>query len=256
MKYEEAYCDVDKRSYTPEQVVDIRNTDVERYAQKIERHLLCPGCHLVPLSFVNTNRPHFRGYPYADHDTDCLNGKKEMDPAEVKKLHETPLGEQQIKEQMARLVIQFLRNNETTLAPGEQEVMRKKKREIADIYRSTKWQSDKVVPQKRIDRPLDEDDYNTEKLFHGRIKLTWEDMKDSSRKKLLMWDLKSNRLICRLHISDKVYGHLPQQYKQMKNRNVFIVFMTALTRKETKSSWSWGNLMHSTHLYIIPLEQP
>ena len=256
MKYEEAYCDTEERSYTPEEVAYIWGNDTERYAQKIERHLLCPGCHLVPLSFVNTIRPHFRGYPYVDHDIGCIKGKKELEPSEVKRLHETPDGEQQILAQINRLAIQFLRNNSSDLELDAHHIVPNKKIEITDLYRTIKWQPNKVVPQKRIDRPLDEGDYNTEKLFHGRVKLTWEDMKDSSRKKLLMWDLKTNKLICRLHISDKVYGYLPQQYKQIKSCGAYIVFMTALTRKESKSSWSWGNLTHSTHLHIIPLKQP
>lgn len=254
MKYDDAFCETDKGIYTPESVAYIFNNDSERYAKNFDRKLFCPDCRKVPLSFVNGSRPFFRGYPNVDHAEDCLYKKDEMDSIEVRKLHDSPAGESEIVHQIDRLVIQFLRDNVGELDLDSRINRRRMNNTGLDIPK-TKWQCDKFIPRKQLGRPFTDEDYGVEKLFYGRVHIKWEEVKDDTRRKILIQGINTKRLICKLYVSEKVYMHLPSKSKNDRECDAFVVFLATLTRANSKSTWSRGNLVRSTYLSVNVLSR-
>lgn len=252
MKYEEVYCKGENRTFTLNEVAYIHNNEPERYARSLDGQMFCPDCHKVPMTFVNSKRSHFRGFPNVDHEEGCIYTKEEMTQEEVRELLTKPAGENEIVHQIDRLVIQFLRNsagdvatddiNRPTISGNDPDAPTKKR-----------WKTKTVMPRKQINAPFYDEDYGVAKLFYGRVHIKWEVTQSGDRMKLLIQHIKTRKLICRLFLTAGVYKHLPYKYKSEPECDVFVVFMTTLTRKGTDKSWSQGNLIKSTLLSINKL---
>lgn len=77
-KYDEAYCRSEKKNYALDDVTFLYHNDFITYATVLDGDLLCPDCHKVRLSFVNSSHPHFRGYRGEDHLDGCMYALEEM----------------------------------------------------------------------------------------------------------------------------------------------------------------------------------
>ena len=255
MKYEDTYCTVEKDDFSLNSVAYIFANDPVRYARNFAGNMCCAYCRKVPLSFVNAKRPYFRGYANIDHDADCLYVKEEMEKEEVKGLYASPAGENVIARQMDRLLIQFLRSHENAVYLNDVNFSIKNA-DTAEDATSKKWRhTNKVVPQKQLDAPLLKDDYNVEKIYHGKVHIQWEEMQSSDRMKLLMWGITTKRLICKLFVTPAVYKHLHEKYRRVTACDAYVVFFAALNKKAEDKSWSQGNLMRARFLCINRLNE-
>lgn len=252
MKYDEVYCSEKDETCTIDEVAYVFNTYPEQFASDFDRKMLCPGCRKVHMSYVNADTPHFRGYKGEDHAEDCIYEKEEMDPTEVKKLHDDPTGENAIIRQIDRLVIQFLR--EGGQATGKGGIIKPSPPEDDQmVFPKKRWQNDKNIPRKQLNAPFRENDFENEKLFYGKVHIKWEQEINSDKMKILIYGIPSKRFICKLYISKKVYTHLPKEYTVKNERDVFIVFLTTLIQKDKQKSWGMGYLLHSKFLSINQL---
>lgn len=247
MKYEEVYCSSENKTFTLDEVAYIYNNEPERYAYSFDGKIFCPGCHKVPMTFVNSKRPHFRGFPNFDHEEGCFYTKEEMTQEEVRDLLTKPAGENEIVHQIDRLVIQFLRNSAGDISADNINRPAKSAND-PDALVKQRWNTKTVIPRKQINAPFCDDDYGVAKLFYGRVRIQWEKSKTDDKKKLLIRHIKTGKLICRLFLTSKVYSHLPSKY--ITECDAFIVFMATLTRKSEDKSWAQGNLIKSTLLSI------
>ena len=253
MKYEEVYCKGENKTFSLNEVAYLYNNEADRYARSLEGQMFCPDCQKVPMAFVNSKRPHFRGFPNFDHEEGCIFTKEEMTQEEVRDLLTKPAGENEIVHQIDRLVIQFLRNHAGDIAANDI------KRPTAsgndpDAPIKKRWQTKSIMPRKQINAPFCDEDYGVAKLFYGRVHIQWEPTKTGDRMKLLVQNIKSKKLICRLFLTPKVYNHLPSQYRT--ECDAFIVFMTVLNKQSAEKSWLQGSLIKSTLLSIYKINVP
>lgn len=250
-KYEDAYCTIEKDNFSIDEVAYIFRNDPLRYANNFDRNMVCSFCHKVPFSFVNARNPHFRGFPNVDHAADCIFTKEEMAPEDVNQLLDTTYGENTIRRQMERLLIQFLKSGAAAICPNNLD------HPVAgideDILRNTRWQSNRAIPQKQLNAPFDENDYGTNKIFYGKVHIVWEPARSSNTMKLLMRSIKTNRLICRLLVSRGVYVHI-RKGKGDVEFDAFVAFFASLKRKASDKTWSQGNLMRSELISINKLD--
>lgn len=250
MKYEEAYCTGVGAVISFDQILGIYRADIESFAKTLYGKMYCPGCRKVALSFVGGDSPHLRGKQLEDHEEFCDYGKKELTAEEVKELFVDPAGEKEIMRQMNRLVIQFLHTNgipihvvNSIYSLGRSDVGAEHKKQ---------WKSGNVIPRKSLNTKFSDNDYGVEKLFHGRVNLEWE--KGSDRMKLLIRRIDTDRMICRLGISEKVYGKIPKEYKDFIRCNAYMVFAASLSKISEEKSWSQGTLRRSSYLTIFRVE--
>lgn len=252
MKYEEMYCAKAGRTFTISEIAYIFNNDPERFACDFEGEMYCPDCRKVPMSYVNAQRPHFRGFPNVDHEEGCIYTKEEMTPEEVRNLLTKSAGETEIVHQIDRLVVQFLRNSAGKMAPEDKKRPASTGKD-SDTPAKKRWQMKTVIPRKQINAPFCDEDYGVAKLFYGRVHIKWEETQVSNKMKLLIQQINTRKLICRLFLTASVYRHLPYNYKSEPEYDAFAVFMTTLEKKDKNKSWSQGNLIKSTLLSINKL---
>ena len=252
MKFEEVYCATTDKLVTISEVTYVFVKDKKRFASDFNEKMYCPYCRKARLTFVNALRPHFRTYPDGDHAEDCIHKKEEMDASEVQKLHKSAAGENTIMRQIDRLAVQFLRSSVQPEKPAQQKKSLSQHAEPTKI--KTKWQTDKFIPRKRIDTQLSEEDYETEKLFYGKVRIRWEASRTGTSMKLLIRSIETNRLICRLYLTESVYEHLPKKYTSIDECDFFLIFMASLRRQDEEKAWCQGNLIRSTYLRMEKME--
>ena len=248
MKYEDAYCDIERDSFSIDEVATIFFNDPTRYAHNFEGHMFCPCCRKVLFSFVNAKSPHFRGYANMEHDPECIYQKDEMSAVEVSTLCDSMAGEDVIVRQMDRMLIQFLRNHGNTTASTTASFTTTSSGNHMALKR--RYQTNAVVPKKQLNAPFFDSDYGAEKLFYGKVHIKWEKMESSDKRKLLIWGISTKRLICKLFLTPGVYNRLPQKYKQESEYDAYIIFFASLKRKDYSKSWSQGNLIKSSFLTV------
>ncbi|MBQ9168526.1 MAG: hypothetical protein IJX67_08995 [Oscillospiraceae bacterium] len=255
MKYEEVFCAVDSKTRTLDEVTHIYKTDPERYANTLDKQMFCPGCRKVHIAYADAKRPYLRGFPNEPHDDDCIYKKDELSQIEVEGLRQDQAGRDEIKNQMGKLVLQFLRNEGTK--DGGTKGNSVTKTGTTGTANKRKWQVTKVVPRKQLNAPFHDDDYGVDKLFYGRVYIGWEENKyEKGKMKLLVWGITTQRLICKLYISSKVYEHISEEFKNPREYEAFVVFLCSLSKREKTARWSKGDLIHSDFLTIKKLAKP
>lgn len=255
MKYEEVFCAVDSKTRTLDEVTYIYKKDPERYANTLDKQMFCPGCRKVHIAYADAKRPYLRGFPNEPHDDDCIYKKEELSQVEVEGLIKDQAGRDEIKNQMDRLVLQFLRNEGSK--DGGAKGTSGAKTGTAGTVSKKKWQAKKVVPRKQLNAPFHDDDYGVDKLFYGRVYIGWEENEyDKGKMKLLVWGITTQRLICKLNITSAVYGHIPEESKTPREFEAFVVFLCSLNKRDKTATWAQGKLIHSDYLTIKKIAKP
>lgn len=251
VKYEDAYCAKENKTYSIEEVAAVFHKDPARFGSIFEGNMLCPYCRCVHFSFVNAKHPHFRGYPLEEHRVDCYFATELMQPEEVDSLVESlqanSVEEAIIVRQIERMLIQFFKNNSDNVVLNTIHPMNNLN---AELYATKAKGEKRMIPQKQINSEFLQEDFNIFKIFYGKVNIEWERDSVAGEYRLLIRKIISRHFICRLRISEQVYHHLEDSCKVPRRYNAFIVFFTRLVKPYPDARWYTGKLRRSTLLSI------
>lgn len=225
MKFETAYHNAKHCSFRPDQIASIQIISMSDYVKDYKDYFVCPECYQAKLAFVNARTPHFRSYPESLHKEGCSIAQEEMDAqtfnGELKNAKETT-----IAREMDSILITLLskreKQNNTASKNNLKQVSSHPSKHKKPISKR------KRPPRKRIDLPLNDEDFDCYKFFYGDVNLTWEDSSDGTYKKILLFSPETKKLLCKIKVTNLVYFYIPEEYKQPKKFSCHIVFLAKI----------------------------
>ena len=250
MKFEEAYVDLIDEEITIEDVANIYKRDFLQF-QRLQEHLYCPECRTAQLAFVSSKVCYFRSFPNSEHIEDCSFRQSMMNKKETKEFVSLPQNIDVLKRQLKNLILRLHTSKVTS--PKRHNINSASNRRVEKNNLIVTLQKKTMCfPQKRIDLPLKEDDYDIIKFFYGKVYCKWETDKEGEGYKLLVYTALHERLRCRIHITGKVYKYLPDEFKFVGKRLCNLAFVAEL-KEEPSKTYCKTNLIHSGlfELYVV-----
>lgn len=248
MKFEEAYVKpLDK-------IIDINELSLMKKSKFVEfaktcDNLYCPECMKAKLVYVLSNPVYLRTCQNSEHSEDCSLKQEELSKTRTKEF----VKEQNfdtLNRQLQRLIL-----NLSSCAQKEKTDLSQK----ATIQKNNNGSFITNVggknfrfPQKRIDLPLFEDDYDKIKLFYGTVLCTWEKAKNGNDYRLLIYLDSKQRLLCRIFVKENIYKFVPSKMKFKGQKKCRIAFVASINKVEGKTYCQTG-LIHSTLLELQQL---
>ena len=229
-KYEEAFCDTNTSLVRAYDILRLRREAPSEFNDVYQNHLWCPLCKQARLSVVNGNQgAFFRGYPGDVHSEGCFNQCEQYITKNIEELRTSEEDVQQIENQM-QLILQKM------LVPYEAKQHLTSEKCKKEISHSFFWQRGRIlrnkrIPQKRIDVPLTQEDFEIVKVFYGTVRITVTQGKKNPQDRYitLFSTEKSNTRLCGIKITAGVWAHLNQELVLGENgKRVHILFCGCL----------------------------
>lgn len=246
MKFEEAFSTYDSCLHSIEEIANLYSSNPKKFKVNYNLSFVCPECHIAKLSFNNATTPYFKSYPHAIHADNCELKQNEMSWSVAEKFSDNPDNATLIRRQMNSILNSLLKTNplsSVALAPKDNTKMSKCTKTIVATTTT------KRLPRKRIDLPMNDEDYNRIKYFYGRVSLNWEKDEKNKRYKILLWHREKGKLLCKISVSYTLYGYIPTDFKYPKNYNCNIVFMGTIEKLEGKS-YCQGHIRFADRLIV------
>lgn len=248
MKFDEAYCETDMKTYTIEEISRLYNLHLDIFVKEYKDHFLCPECHTASLTFVNASIPYFRTYPNSKHLDDCFLKQEEMDQAQLKNYladkDNTDSVNRQIQNALASL---FVNNQEfnSDKEAGHMAYTSASPRSFESIYER------KRIPRKRIDLPFREEDFDCTKIFYGTVNLQWLKAKHSNSYKLILSSPTAHKRLCILAVTEKVYMNLNPTYKNQDFYLCNIAFLSEFQKERNESNNPLFSFLRTSQYLVI-----
>lgn len=247
MKFEEVYCSFDNVQYTIDDIQVIFEKHSADFANRYKEYLLCPECKQAQLSYNNAKPPYFKAYPNAVHTLACSLQQEEMNDRQaqtfVDKKENVEKIARQLKSVLRRLLVEKTASTNSKKGHTSDNEISAKKHMLTIPAQA------KRLPQKRLDRTFTEDDYNCYKIFYGDFALKWEHDKVLNIHKLLMFSDQTNKLVCKLKISDAVYKYLDIECTNLSS-NLYKIVLLAKFEDEKTTIYHKTSLRFSHFLLI------
>lgn len=218
------------------------------FDKDIRKNLLCPQCRIAKLVFVNGVGQYLRTHPNAVHAGNCdleqevISSKNADDYVKSGKnmasiTRQIEAVQRLLREDLSQRVPPFERkqNAELNSQRIEKDVLNKKNRSLR-------------LGRKRIDHDLQDEDYGVYKIFYGKVVLQWEALEDE-RKRILLRDMKTNKFLCRISVTQAVFSHIPPEWVSQTPVIVDIAFMGKM-EKGNSARWPHLRLEHSEYLSV------
>lgn len=248
-KIDEAYCITTKETITANDLLRIELSNPTRYAIQFQSNLLCPSCRKASVTLVHKARPFFRTFPNAMHSDDCDLAQDEMSREETLSfIHDQP-DQEEISRQINRLFGRLLCD---AAGEGNYSVTHSVESTPSAAQRQS-GRKRKYISQRNITSQLENDDIDIYKLFYGRVKIKWEDDQKGEGKRLLLWDPKKKRMICRIWVNKKVLAHLHPSIYRNTNDLCCVVFLGKLMTVKDRGYYHCV-LERSDYLKIAPMQ--
>ena len=220
-KIEEAYiCKLNKKISINE-LIELRHNNIE-LLDCLKNELLCPICKEAKLSFIfRKSTPYLKTKNGEKHQKNCILNQPVMTENERKNFIDTAKPITIIK-QLEKINNLLLGNKSSKQSIGDSSEQH--------YQRSNK----KIIPHKRIDYCLDNDDLDTIKYFYGKVNIRWS--YDNSKNNYWLNVLSVNNKInyCNIKITANVYLHLDRLYLQEYN-NINFVYLGKIKKYNNKN---------------------
>jgi len=243
MKFEEAFCEYENRIMSLNEVKSVYSKSPIEYRLKYNGTFFCPECKKAKLSFKNDSPPYFSTYPNDTHLPGCSMQQPELSANETKMLLNDNKNNELIHRQLTTLASQLIQP--VAKSPKKAVVKSISKGSVKSINNKS---AKKRIPQRRLDLPLTNDDFNKYKMFYGKVNLEWKYDKETSRYIIKLFNPETRRFICLISITDKVYSHIENTFKG-NGDNCYIAFFAEM--KKAKKDYNCCTLLRSDFLYII-----
>lgn len=226
MKFEEAYYQEHNKLIKVTELSQLRKQDIVKFKQA-NQALFCPECHVAKIDFVNDNPPYLRSYPNTVHGLNCTLAQDIMSVKERKDFVNASDNDDVIQHQMEAIFLRLINQNSSAQRNEKSPVVLQKNENNNSKNNTT---PQRRMPQKCITLPLSERDFNTPKYFYGFVNLKWYKIEDLYYDWLNVFSAETGEKICGLKITNNVYKHLPQGYKD-EHTKAYIVFLGELIKE-------------------------
>lgn len=257
-KYDEAAYLNDDNNYeslTLSNAIESIINDEKNYHQKYHGRLYCPECHRPQIGIVHKNNNYFfRGYPKAEHDTECDYG---FETVKSETLQEFALEEENrifLNVKLQRFVNRLLNrannhihnlllqvdNNRCIRNDVDQDNIRNRR----NIRR---------IPTKSITAPFDNDDFDCYMLFYGKVDVLYSKIERAKVPfyKLTFFKCGTNYKLCSLTFFENVANYVQNKYQlniEQRLSNMYVAFFSVM--KKEKDKYLNARLKHSELLCI------
>lgn len=232
MKFEEAFSTYDNCLHSIDEIAKLYTSNPKKFKANYNLSFVCPECYMAKLSFNNATTPYFKSYPHSVHDDDCELKQDEMSCSVAERFSDDPDNAPLIRRQMNSILNSLLKTDTVpyiTLAQKDNTKMSKCTKNTVALTTT------KRLPRKRIDLPINDEDYNRIKYFYGQVLLKWEKDEKNKRYKILLCHREKGKLLCKISVSNTFYGYIPKDFKYPQSYNCNIVFMGTVKKLEGKS---------------------
>lgn len=224
MKFEEALIKHQNKIVNINEIIDMKNSN-DMLLEKIKDDLYCPECGQAKLSiYLNVTNPFLKTKNNEVHNKYCSMIQPLLSEAEVNNI--------------------FNNASYDTILPYMEKVLslldeKKKNVEHSEELKGKvkrKYKQKKRLPIKRIDRPLNEEDYNTVKRFYGNVNTKFDvvEREEGTKYWLRILSLDGKQNYCNIKISEKVYCYLDRNYI-IDRENVNFVYLGSINRFKNKN---------------------
>ncbi len=258
IKYDEASYKIDGnfKTISVEELIKLSKINHKKYIEKYYGNLFCPECHEPQLSLIKNS--FLRGYRDQRHSNNCSKSFKPVSKKNFENLLQDVTSLQQVNNRLKKIIERLLLNKNEKNNPFLAKI-NDDSCELCDIVPSEVNNRNSIcrIPCKSLNAPFYDDDYNTLKIFYGKV-----DMKLSKRENkktnmefyvLNFYKPDINYTLCSISMSTAVYSHFIQLYNislEIKYRNVYVAFATCLG---SYNGFKRGRLAYSNHCVIIGL---
>lgn len=253
MKFKDAYCSKINKLLTIDDVAYYYKNDKQFYKGNIEKYLICPECRQPSLSYNNSSPPYFSVYPKAKHADLCTLKQDEMTATQSTEFISNSNNKDLVMRQIDS-VLTMLLETKSPLTKKKSPTF-KKSSFITFSKKPVHISASKRIPRKRIDLEFEDEDFECDKIFYGSVRLKWEEKIDkytgeSIGHKMLLYRNKNgdNRMVCKLIVSPRVYGYLPDEYKQPEKYNCKIVFVANF--EDQGKTYQTTHIRHSQFIVL------
>ena len=251
MKFEEAYVKPLDKIIDINELSLISRTDILNFAT-IRKQLYCPECRKAQLAYVSGNIPHLRTFPDAKHEEVCSLRQEELSGTALKLLLQQG-HTQRVEKEIENVLFIMLENRVQKQVQKNDSTLSNKNRTIKGSARACTL--NKRIPRKRIDLPMNDDDFGIPKIFYGQVFLRWKKKinTDNGYMLLLFSKPEDEEAVCLLNISPAVYSYLPKPYKKQSVAYCKILFFGEVKKTynhKTGNSFICSTIRIDKHLRI------
>lgn len=235
-----------------EHLIDEFSKNDNLFYKKYKQRLYCPECNQVLLSFVDSTekKQHLRAYPNSHHANTCSHFLDEVSSQQLETYMSDTQHTQDIQKRLKSTIRMLLRNEELDNNPLvvaiENGLLLNHDVPRNVVLNRNHYRS---IPNKSLTAPFYDTDFQTHKIFYGLIDIVWKEEQNWGKKYYYIEIHRPNCIdVCfRLRISEHVYKHLPQPYKD-NSKNVCISFYSKADPNDEFNALAYLRL--SQHLLI------
>lgn len=257
-KYDEAAYLNDDNNYESlklSEAIEYIKRNEKHYHQKYHGRLYCPECHHSQIAIVHRNNNYFfRGYPKAEHDTECNYG---FETVKSETLQEFAMKEENrafLNVKLQRFVNRLLNRTNNHIHNLLLQVDNNRCiRNDVDQDNIRNRRTIRRIPTKSITAPFDNDDFDCYMLFYGKVDVLYSKIEKTKVPfcKLTFFKCGTNYKLCSLTFSEKVAIHVQNKYQfntEPRLTNVYVAFFSEMKKEKDKYLNAW--LKHSELLCI------
>ena len=183
--------------------------------EKIKDDLYCPECYQAQLTFVSRHSgPYLKTKNNSLHDENCS-------------LQQNVMSDKERKEYMSASTIDVINDDVEKLRKllNEKQISTNTQRNIhvdaEEKEEKGTHKQKKVMPRKRIDLPLSEDDYDVIKYFYGKVNIRFVPLDDYDFSLLKIMSLDDKETYLTIKITNNVYQYLDRKLLNNINNTDF-----------------------------------
>lgn len=261
MKFTDAYWEIGERIVTVDDISDVCEESINTYHAQYENHLFCPECKQAQLVYVNGAIPYLRSFPHSEHTPDCSLRQAVLSVRRAQRLISSTDSEDQeyVQRQIRSVLLRISRDSLMVRQAGTNPTILRRPRNKSNVTATKAVIHSKRLLQKNLYSRMAEDEYEVPMISYGTVKVTWEQHYDNKKKTtqyhLLLWRVKEakrtdSNLICKVLVSPKVYLHIPEDYKSLKNKECYVTLFSVF--KNCHKKYKVTYLRYAQHLKILP----
>ena len=224
-KYNEFYYSVDNKIHLDRDFWDMYNNTKTEAMRKYNKKMFCPFCRKAPLTVVMGNeRKYFRvsESDMSKHISGCPTFLDEASKAEVKEFYDT-IDDDDIQNRLVTYINRLLKNDIAIFDKFNEKLNNNnKKDDFSAFCFENKQKIKKSIPSMSLYSDCLRRNIDMIKLFYGKCKIYCKSYTDENTKEVKVYYLQilnnvTNKSICSLKISPKVYDYININFPESKS---------------------------------------
>ena len=224
-KYKEFYYIMDNKIHFDSDFWDTYNNNKTEAMRKYNKKMFCPFCRKAPLTVVMGNeRKYFRvsELDMSKHISGCPNFFDEASRAEVKEFYDT-IDDDDIQNRLVTYINRLLKNDIAIFDKFNEKLNNNSNKDVFSAFCfENKQKIKKSIPSMSLYSDCLRKNIDMIKLFYGKCKIYCISHTDENTKEVKVYYLRilnniTNKLICSLKISPKVYDYININFPESKS---------------------------------------